>query len=66
VIGRCDCCERENVPVSHIDATFGIEAFACYLCQCEDDPDPYGELAGDECECGEDTCVCLDPTNEQS
>lgn len=44
MIGTCECCDRQNVPVSHIDIVFGIEAFACYLCQGEADPDPYGEL----------------------
>jgi hypothetical protein len=44
MIGRCECCDRQNVPISHIDTVFGIEAFACYLCLCEDNPDPYDEL----------------------
>lgn len=44
MIGTCECCDRQNVPVSHIDTVFGIEAFACYLCLGETDLDPYGEL----------------------
>lgn len=48
-IGSCDLCDRQNVPVSHFDATFAHpEASACFLCQGEDDPDPYGELEGSD------------------
>jgi hypothetical protein len=42
-IGSCDCCDRQNVPVTSGDVT------ACFICQGEDDPDPYGELE-DPCE----------------
>jgi hypothetical protein len=48
MIGTCECCDRQNVPTSHIDTAFGIEAFACYLCQGETDPDPYGETTRSE------------------
>ena len=44
MIGACDCCDRQNVPVTHIDTVGGVEAFACYLCLHESEPDPYGEL----------------------
>jgi hypothetical protein len=55
MIGRCDCCDRQNVPVSHIDTVFGIKAFACYLCLGEDGPDPYAELH---------PCTCTSPVCE--
>lgn len=45
MIGNCDCCDRENIPVSHFKPTFAYpEGVACYLCQGDTDPDPYGEL----------------------
>lgn len=51
-IGSCDCCDRQNVPVSHFDATFAHpETSACFICQGEDDPDPYGELEGSPAWC---------------
>lgn len=43
-IANCDCCDRQNVPVSHLTETYCGDVTACYLCQGEDDPDPYGEL----------------------
>ena len=43
MIGCCDSCDRENVPVVLVCSTMG-EALTCYLCQGEDNPDPYGEL----------------------
>jgi hypothetical protein len=44
-IGACDICDRQNVPVSHFNATAAHpETSACFLCQGEDDTDPYGEL----------------------
>lgn len=48
MIGACDCCSRQEVPLSHfnVDGEGGPEAFVCYLCQGENDPDPYGELEG--------------------
>jgi len=45
MISNCDCCDRQNVPVSHFNPTAAHpEGYACYLCQGEADPDPYGEL----------------------
>lgn len=47
MIGACDICDRQNVPVSHfrVDQTSAqCETSACYICQ-GDEPDPYGELA---------------------
>ena len=43
MIGACDNCSRDNVPVSH-GFFCGMETTQCYLCQGEDDPDPYCEL----------------------
>lgn len=46
-IANCDCCDRQAVPVSHFSATFAHpEALCCFVCQGEDDPDPYGEMEG--------------------
>lgn len=42
-IGSCDNCGRNNVPVSN-GVSCGMETTQCYLCQGDDDPDPYGEL----------------------
>jgi len=45
MIGSCDICCRQNVPLSHFEATFADpETSVCFLCQGETDPDPYGEL----------------------
>lgn len=45
MIGSCDCCDRQDVPVSHFSATAAYpEGCACFICQGETDPDPYGEL----------------------
>lgn len=43
MIGSCDCCERTNVPISRGEVT-GIETYACFICQGDTDPDPYGEM----------------------
>lgn len=48
-IGSCDCCERMNVPISRIEpdrTSAQCETYACFICQGEDDVDPYGELEG--------------------
>lgn len=46
MIGSCDICDRQNVPVGHSHATSAHpEASVCFLCRGETDPDPYGELA---------------------
>lgn len=47
MIGNCDCCERQNVALSFSRAcqnNVGIDTYACYLCQGNTDPDPFGEL----------------------
>lgn len=46
LIGDCDCCNRQDVPRGHFNAggRGGVETFACYICQGDTDPDPYGEL----------------------
>lgn len=48
MIGSCDACDRQNVPLSHFhaDETSCGETYQCFICQGEDDPDPYGELEG--------------------
>lgn len=43
MIGSCDNCDRQNVPVSHGFAC-GMETTQCYICQGEVDPDPHGEM----------------------
>lgn len=44
-IGACDICDRQNVPVSPFGATAAHpETSAFFLCQGENNPDPYGEL----------------------
>jgi hypothetical protein len=49
MIGCCDCCDRQNVPVSHFNATAAYpEGVACFICQGDTDPDPYGELETSE------------------
>ncbi len=48
MIGACDICDRQNVPVSHLNATSAHpETSACFLCQGQTDPDPYCELGHD-------------------
>lgn len=46
MIGACDCCDRQEVPLSHLnmDGIGGCESFVCYICQGETDPDPYCEV----------------------
>ena len=46
-IGSCDCCNRQNVPVSFSawdQNNVGCDTTACYLCCGDTDPDPYGEM----------------------
>lgn len=43
MIGSCDCCDRQNVPVSNLVA-YGIDTTACFICRGGDEVDPYGEL----------------------
>ena len=43
-IGTCDACQREKVPVSHFNISYCGDTTACFLCQGDDNPDPYGEL----------------------
>ncbi len=54
-IGNCDCCDRCDVPVSHLTGTYCGDVTACYLCQGDDDADPYGEMEID-CECDGEGC----------
>jgi hypothetical protein len=37
MIGACDCCNRQNVPLRHVWA-YGIETYACDEC-CGTEPD---------------------------
>ena len=47
MIGNCDCCERTNVPVARFNAAAAHpEGVACFICQGENDSDPYGEIEG--------------------
>ena len=43
-IGNCDNCDRQNVPVSHLTATYCGDTTQCFLCQGDSDPDPFGEI----------------------
>lgn len=45
MIGTCENCDRENVPVSHCRMS-DMETTQCFLCQGDTDPDPHGELEG--------------------
>jgi hypothetical protein len=45
MIGNCDACDRQNVPVSNCRSSSG-ESVQCFLCQGDSNPDPYGELPG--------------------
>lgn len=42
MIGDCDVCNRRDVPVATV--LVPGEPRACFLCQGDSDPDPYGEL----------------------
>lgn len=45
MIGSCDLCNRQSVPVSHFNECYAHpEAWACFICQGDDDADPYGEM----------------------
>jgi hypothetical protein len=43
MIGNCDACDRQNVPVSNCRSPSG-ETTQCFLCQGDTNPDPYGEM----------------------
>ena len=43
MIGSCDVCTAQNVPVSKGLAAGGVETVSCYLCS-GDEFDPYGEM----------------------
>lgn len=43
MIGNCDACGGQNVPVSNCNSSSG-ETTQCFLCQGGTDPDPYCEL----------------------
>lgn len=45
MIGSCECCERQNVPIlsCYNDKT---KVFVCFLCQVEYDPDPEWNIEG--------------------
>jgi hypothetical protein len=44
MIGTCDNCDRQNIPVSHLDGTYCGDTTQCFLCQGDSDADPYGEF----------------------
>lgn len=43
MIGNCDNCDRQSVPVRHLTGTYCGDTTQCYICQ-GDIADPYGEL----------------------
>ena len=43
MIGNCDACDRQNVPVSNGHSSSG-ETTQCFICQGDKNPDPYGEM----------------------
>lgn len=53
-IGNCDCCPRINVPGAVINCPG--EPFACFICQGDTDPDPYGEQEVTCTECDGEGC----------
>ena len=53
-IGNCDCCDRRNVPVSSGYYDPVGDTTACFICQGETDPDPYGEIVEPCDQCGGD------------
>jgi hypothetical protein len=58
MIGSCDCCDRQCVPVSRFSASAAYpEGIACFICQGDADPDPYGEL---------EDATALTPTRRQA
>jgi DnaJ-class molecular chaperone len=69
-IGNCDCCDRINVPGSVV--TCPGEPFACFICQGDDEVDPYCEMEEPCSQCGGDgsfdawshdvTCTACDGT----
>jgi hypothetical protein len=69
MIGSCDCCDRQQVPVSHFNATAAYpEGAACFICQGDTDPDPYGELGCCQkcgCETGGEEAWCHPCADEQ-
>lgn len=45
MIGSCEICDRQNVPVSHYNECYAHpEVDVCFLCQGQDDPDPHSEM----------------------
>ena len=47
MIGNCDCCDRQDVPIRHFEAgetNAGCETTACFICQGDNEVDPYGEM----------------------
>lgn len=41
MIGNCDACDRQNVPVAKVNVPG--EPTSCFICQGGTDPDPYCE-----------------------
>jgi hypothetical protein len=42
MIGNCDACDRTNIPVAKVNAPG--EPTACFICQGDDNPNPYCEM----------------------
>lgn len=42
MIGNCECCDRKNVPITKVN--LAGEPAACFICQGDTNPDPYGEF----------------------
>lgn len=42
MIGECETCGRQNVPVAKVNG-LACETVACFICQ-GDIADPYGEI----------------------
>lgn len=65
MIGSCDCCDRQHVPVSRFNATGAYpEGVACFICRGETDLDPYGELF-DEAMAAIDEALAASPLSSQ-
>lgn len=58
MIGSCDNCSRRNVPVRHIDSPHAGDTTQCYVCTGDIDPDPYGELERQRCQCCDPGELC--------
>lgn len=44
MIGSCDNCGKQNVPVKHYSETYCGETTQCFICTGWGEPDPFCEL----------------------